>query len=566
MKSENLKQSDSKESVDSKSTNKTRPNGRRGNNNKRNNGKSRSKRDDALDKIGPNDKNPYYYAPDDGVMYTYTQLSQNCFGGTPISIGPSMKLKNYTVVRVHDNINIMSDADLSGTPNNVGINAATRKLYQELTAFTGRAASSYTATDLGILLVCLGSLLEMVSFAKRIYGTYRLYTPTNRLFAKGVVQGTGIQWQPQNLFADYKRLNTMIDQMSSLVIPACPFLVKCTEQYDEYYLDDDSDMGQLIIHMPAYYYVLDETMSPNGSVAKAVSTDFCYREDNYSLYYNTFSNVLGWINTQYTTLLGSATMAIVFADLINYASKVGSLTFLKVLPVELDYIAPVRYSHEEIMKLHNARFVGMPSTGANISSNVVTDTISQDRVFDLVSDAGTTWSSDEVTMMNNSGICEFGMLDFSDPNVVDPKVMIEATRYISTPRNFFWDGTNSKACTTSYFTGGDHIIVRMTFIEVQDDGSLVQNSIRFLRNTFGILDPLGSTSSNCNDDTAMRKMFGVLSKYQMSPMIPIWTGFATSSNLPSEFYGRSSFYRVYDRAYLNALNNRIMQYMFSVVR
>lgn len=536
---------------------------RRANNKSKSKGRRPSKM--PKDEIGLKDRNPYYYAPDDTVMNHYTQLSNNMIGQRPIYWGAN-KLINPGIMRIKLVPSICSSPEAMTLGSYTGVNAACRKLYQELTAFTGRAATSYSAADLGVLLVCYASLIEWVSFAKRIYGTYRLYSPNNRAFNKAALQAQGIKADMDEVFNNLKYLNTVIDQMGTLVIPACPLLIKSVTMYDEIYLDDESDMAQLLIYTPEYYHVLDETTLPTGAFAECHSFTPIKTGDLADLV--DFKDVIDIIKSQLDALLTSSTMAIVFADLINYANKVGSLTLIKLLPCAVDYITPVRCSHEEIMRIHNSYFVGdlMSDAEGRVTQNPTYDTIQQGMTLHMVGADGNELHQDVVTRLNYFNITENGILDFTTPDV-DSKMMIEATRLICEPKNIAWDSVNSCAITTAV-SSGDHIVTGLDILAVDENGLLIAPvSIpeeMQIGTTLGFLRSQNNTAS-MEDYIRSDIKFAQLSWYQAAPMILVWKYMIPAAE-PWTICGRRSFYKTYDLRYMSSLNDRIMQYMYSVIK
>lgn len=170
-----------------------------------------------------------------------------------------------------------------------GVNRAAQKLWYLLTCKSGRAAG-YTKSDVALLLLGMGAMIETYEFIRRVFGIAYTYNQRNRALPNMLYKAMNVDMQDyQANAADYlKRMNSLMAVMNQLPIPGnVAWFAKCQDIYQNIYMDYPAEMAQLFVISPSTTWVIEENDGYlGGSYLRTVDMccDHSVAEDNSDIY------------------------------------------------------------------------------------------------------------------------------------------------------------------------------------------------------------------------------------------------------------------------------------------
>lgn len=317
----------------------------------------------SLDTAG-RDNDPNWYISDKTLAEQVCHLSFNSFIGEGNIIGTQYAVPS--IVRVSMNPSPFNSYDIID-PNDYtqikrsGLNLAITKLYTLLASYSGRAAS-YAPQDVGAILLAMGEIVSMVEDMRRVVGVSYTFSERNRALPKLLTHALGYDYDDfiNNRAIYINRLNAIITRFNSLpILGNVAYILKCRDLFQKVYTDSMSPEATLIVNVPNSTWELDETSYAGGTILKTVSW-------NVSGGVDTFGNKLVKLDSMVEALFGSSTLNVIYADLLNLASKV-KVDMFKLDYVTEDYIVIPEYNANFLLQLHNADIVGEPN-GASLQT------------------------------------------------------------------------------------------------------------------------------------------------------------------------------------------------------
>lgn len=353
--------------IGSKSNGKKRTNGKRNASSRQRKPYSNGKRN-SDDIQGNEDQHlqndPSWYFTDVALADQVSSISYDSFIGIPNTV-TAVKAEedgsttNFEVSFSMGGVMALYVNPSAGTgfrPGLNGLDQACRKMYTTLSSVNAKT-TNYDPTDLGILMLCLGSLIEYVEFLRRAFGIMFTYNVRNRLMPKALIYSMGINYDEfASKLADYRiQFNTLIATINKIpFLSNITWFQKCASMYTRVLKDSDSDMAQLYLMNPNSMWIFDEKSSSTGSVAKAS------RLPGYTSPV-LFSEHLDLLSAMVTALLTSTTLNYIYADVINYSTKNNSAQLLYLPLLEEQYGVVPEYDIDALQQIHNATWYGSPS-------------------------------------------------------------------------------------------------------------------------------------------------------------------------------------------------------------
>lgn len=381
----------------SKNQGKDEKNSRPSSNNKRrgSNQKSESKMADTagLNRAGrDNDPNWYFTSPE--LATQASQLSfQNMLGFGSV-IGD---YKAPTICKIYLNPSPGNTyqvdeecpdyrADWAGAslwPTNAenmqrnGINLMSAKLYTLLSTFTGRT-SNYGPQDIAIMLLSISQIASISEHIRRTFGVAMTYNPRNRFMPLQLIESLGFDSQDLMAnIANYRmQFNICMSRINQIpLLDNVGFIRKARDMYQHIYVDEPSSMAQMYVFIPASTWVLEESMYDTGSYLKTVyicdrnglpdatmATIMSGGAQGRVLESNKMQAYLDLLNDMITRVLESSTLNIIYADILNAASKLNVPTW-KFDYLAENYVVMPEYNRNALLQIHNLRSVwGLPDT------------------------------------------------------------------------------------------------------------------------------------------------------------------------------------------------------------
>lgn len=258
-----------------------------------------------------------------------------------------------------------------------GINLMSAKLYTLLSTFTGRT-SSYGPQDIAIMLLSISQIASISEHIRRTFGVAMTYNPRNRFMPLQLIESLG--FDSQDLMANvanYRmQFNICMSRINQIpLIDNVGFIRKARDMYQHIYVDEPSSMAQMYVYIPASTWILDETTYDTGSYLKTVY--LCDRNgvsdtllsnimsggaQGRILEDNTMQSYLNLLNDMITRVLESSTLNIIYADILNAASKLNVPTWTFDYLAE-NYVVMPEYNRNALLQIHNLRSVwGLPDT------------------------------------------------------------------------------------------------------------------------------------------------------------------------------------------------------------
>lgn len=338
-----------------------------------------SKEEAMLDAEGRNN-NPNWYFLDAKVAEQVSQCSFRTIAGYPMyatlpngtsdgsgigSHSQDMALTSICAVWLNPSPGVQRTYNTVDSQQSA-INLAGFRLFQKISAFTGRKIETYGPQDLSTLILYFGEIISLVEWGRRVFGVFYTSSERNRAYPRAVLQAMRVN--PDDFAANYPayrtRFNALVTRLNAVVIPKnINYFDKCASLYEKIYLDSESPMAQTIFYSPNTTWNLDETSYEGGT--RLVTATFM---DNATgtgastpVVFGT--GFLSKIESMVDTLLNSATFNSIFMDLLNLASK-QSMEFWKFDYLLDGYTVMPEYNRNFLLQFHNMTFIGTPSAPA----------------------------------------------------------------------------------------------------------------------------------------------------------------------------------------------------------
>jgi hypothetical protein len=357
------------------------PHARRGNKKRNENTRSREV-EEVLDST-QRDNNPNWYFTDAGLADQVSRLAMRNFAGQDINAGDfAMKCPTINTVYVNPCPGVQTSYIDGGQKS--AVNLAGFRLYTKVGALTGRNLP-YLPKDMSTAVLAFGEVISMVEFLRRAFGVAYTYSQRNRSYPIKAIKAMGINAEDLIMnFSKYRnRFNMLITRINQLPIPKdVAYFDKCASLYEKIYLDSPSAMASSIMLVPATTWTIDEAGYEGGTVLR--TTPVTYGDNsvtdlsdagtvNQALVqglrqFHDISWYFNVVELMVDRLLGSQTLNLVYADLINYAAKMGK-SFWVFDYLRDDYSVFPEYNANFLLQFHNATFVGMPQAQFLVNSS-----------------------------------------------------------------------------------------------------------------------------------------------------------------------------------------------------
>lgn len=341
--------------------------------------KPKSKDEAMLEAEGRNN-DPNWYFLDKAIAEQISQCSFRTIAGYPLRLTVPKGTSGGTGLATTDvSLNLNSVTNILLNPSagvqvtydpldiqKSGINLAGFRLFQKISAFTGRDIKNYGPQDLSILILYMGEIISMMEWARRVFGVFYTSSERNRAYPRAVLQAMRVDPVDfANNYAQYRtRFNALVTRLNATVIPKnVNYFDKCASLYEKIYLDSESPMATTLFFSPATVWRLDETSYEGGTILK--SFGFTERTDGTAgtqpLSFGTY-----WLpifEQSVDILMNSATFNYIYMDLLNLAAH-QSMEFWKFDYLLDGYTVMPEYNRNFMLQLHNMTIMGLPTAAA----------------------------------------------------------------------------------------------------------------------------------------------------------------------------------------------------------
>jgi hypothetical protein len=241
------------------------------------------------------------------------------------------------------------------------INRQAKRLYVKLSSRNAKT-TNYTPDDIAILLLQLGEVISLVSYAQRTYGLIWNWNIRNKGISDALLRASRINPDTISMtpYEYLGRLNSIIFSLNSIVFPmSFSYFNKCAALYSSVFVDSPTRMAQMYIPCPSTTWIIDETGS-TGSILKTktlITAPFSNETMNASTLLKVLEDMVDAIQT-------SSTFNLIFSDVLKLMEYENVPTMgYKTIP--LDYSVAPKYDAEWNIQIMNAKVMGMPSTLAS---------------------------------------------------------------------------------------------------------------------------------------------------------------------------------------------------------
>lgn len=305
---------------------------------------------------------PSWYFGDKQLMDQTVNFSFNQIQGWPLKVGKYVG-HNPGIMRIEVSGSIGHSTPWGvgiGYTRTEGLNWASKKMYAQLSASTGRT-TSYSPADIAIMVLALGDVLKLTSYIRRVFGVLYTYSNRNALYPQGLVQSmvdpeattaNGFEWKDEikDIANLRTRFNIIINAFNRVpIISNIPYIHKCATMFDKVYLDDPSPMAQTIYLAPNRLWKLNEIDDQSGSFLESITPSI---GGNRGL-----ENYIGQLERMVNVLLDSTTLQIVYADILNLANK-GGVQLYTIPTCPEDYAVVPEYNEQFLQLVHNVTICG----------------------------------------------------------------------------------------------------------------------------------------------------------------------------------------------------------------
>lgn len=305
-------------------------------------------------KPGPKGNNdPNWYFTDPKLMESVSKFAFNNFLGFGNGVGAN-DIPYAMQIYMNPSAGCSMDMRTNNHNRTSGVNMAALKLYTTLSAQSGKT-SNYGPEDLAILMLALGDLISFVEYGRRTLGLAFTYNSRNWNYPVNIIEACGFD---ESVLIDLpqKRMdfNVALNTINKIAFPAnIAYFFKCTNLYQNVFLDSTSPMSQSYIYVPWSVWILDETSNPSGSVLK------------YTPLFSSVGATMSWdaylqrLNSMIDAIMMSSTFNYIYGDVLNYAAKT-STPLLHLDLVSEDYAVIPVYNELALNQIHNMNSFGGP--------------------------------------------------------------------------------------------------------------------------------------------------------------------------------------------------------------
>lgn len=456
---------------------------------------------------------PSWYFGDKQLMDQTVNFSFNQIQGWPIRLGKYTGL-NPGIMRIEVSGSIGTSTPWGvgiGYTRTEGINWAAKKTFAQLSASTGRT-TSYTPADITMMILALGDVLKLVSYIRRIFGVMYTYSNRNALYPQSLVQSmvdpnvttaNGFEWKVDitDIANLRTRFNIIINAFNRVpIISNIPYIHKCATMFDKIYLDDESPMAQTIYLAPNRLWKLNEIDDESGSFLESVPASNAGQRglDQYIAQLEKMVNVL----------LDSTTLQVVYADIINLASK-GGVQLYTIPTCSEDYVVVPEYNAQFLQLVHNLTICGDWKNMAEYTTDAVKqyNCVRQDVTHNAIVQTGltepfttTVLSKDFQGLSSDNNWQSIGncVVDFDTPSpTVEER--LEATRLTVPFSTMFW-WSDKTGWAINLGAAPDHICNRIVVYSTSNTSSTGESKegVVYLKkevfNQYGLVDDVMRTN------------------------------------------------------------------------
>jgi len=342
------------------------------------------------------DNDPNWYFTSSELAQQAAQLSFQNFLGSgailrgaevpticAISVNPSPGITYFVTAANGAAIGTTNVLPASVPTAECGINMMAKKLYTLMGTFSGRV-SSYAPNDVAMMILAISSVAELSEHIRRSFGVALTYNPRNRMLPLKLIRTLGFDEMDliSNL-ANYRmRFNVDMARINQIpLLDNIGYIRKSRDMFQRIYWDEPSNMAQIFFYKPASYWLMDETVDPNGT-RLVTSRPTGIKMDDY----------LTLLEQMISALLNSSTLQLIYADLLNMANKLNTPTWQFDYLSE-NYVVMPEFNVNAILQFHNLDIVGYPTiqndtTASNFRFTAVNDVASDANGIDVVYSPG----------------------------------------------------------------------------------------------------------------------------------------------------------------------------------
>lgn len=479
-----------------------------------------------------------YYIKNPIILEQATQLSfQNFIGGHGID--------NYnipSIMRIH--MNPSPGRTWQGATGHythatrTGINMAATKLFNRLSMSSGRNMA-YAPQDVATTILAMSQLLAMHSYVKRLFQASRCWNNYNRMFPRAIIQAMGIDYDDfVDHYSDYRtRYNALITAVNQLpIFMNCGYLEKSATQYSYIFTDDESPLAQVYVYVPYSTWIVDESSDERGTV---LSTTVVVPEGKTT---RTFGDLIQKVlQPMVDALITSSTLNLVYADLLNLASKDSSFKFVALdFVIDGEALLPV-YNHEALLHIHNMTAMSIPDA----PSDGVGYTKNNDVIHDPDNNAIRYQPVFTKKNITNGNVLNHWLVDSPEPSP-NAEMRLEMLRYLSLHSNNTVSIGGKDYVTYSVLT--DYYVVSFEIIQ-----NGLEDEVHFLN----------AKDGGTLDDMIASK----LSQFDWAPLYLSVDGGVTSGDHSGSIrcvHGDLNFYTEVTEDYINRLAEVIYLGLFDI--
>lgn len=407
-----------------------------------------------------------------------------------------------------------------------GINMAGLQTYAALSSVNAKT-TQYAPQDVTTLTLALGEVISILEHIRRAFGVAFTYNQRNRAMPHKLLTALGFRADDflQDLAQHRMQFNSWITALNKIpFLDNIAYLHKCADLYQNVYLDSESDMAQIVVMKPYSTWVIDETLSDQGTVLKTVGQ---FRDI-------TWSEIVELVSMQIEKLFESATFNYIYSDILNYSTKAGAKLLYMDYLLEGYAVVP-QYNRNFMLQVHNAIVVGVPlakddtPTGFTKSNDVYPDVNKNKLTYNPLFPSPTPHEL---------------ILDFDTPTA-SVEDRIEATRFQGITK--FYDGTVSTGIRNRTVSLPDHYVANMRIDSSNGDFAQVGTAISISSSTTSL--PL----------TQIRTMCG-LTKIDWAPLQYV----LMEKGLEGFVNGDLNYFTTVDQDWYQRVNDLTFQSLFTL--
>lgn len=314
-----------------------------------------------------------YYVKNEVVMNNITQLSfQNFIGAKKLG---KYALPSAMFIYMNPSVGMtwQNASEALSHPTRAGINISAIKLFNRLSMKSGRNMQ-YAPQDIAMMIGALSQLYSTMSFMRRLFAMRNLSQYYNRMFPKAMIENMGIDYDDFiQHYADYRDyLNSEIAIVNQIpMLLNCGYLEKSLTQFEYIFTDSESPLSQMYIYVPATTWILQEASEQEGS--RLVTTSFMLDKDTGERRRLKVSDIImSIIRPMIEALVTSSTLNLVYADLLNLASKGENIKFFKFDYFDSGMQTAPFYNYEALIHIHNLTSLQVPNLTTDQSNRSIT--------------------------------------------------------------------------------------------------------------------------------------------------------------------------------------------------